>query len=81
VRNVVQTAYNIPQQIAFQSLTAQEHAITSNLDVRKLKDPAFVQSLAKQYLIQKNIDNSSTAAASTSPDLTTLAVQAGGILA
>ena len=71
--NVVETALDIPQQIAFQDLGAQEQAITSKLDVSQLKDPAFVQRFADQYLI---MNNSGTSAASGSTDLTTLAVEA-----
>lgn len=81
VRNVVQTAYNIPEQIAFQSLNAQEQAISSRLNVKDLQNPAFVQTLAQQYLIQNSINNTTTASASSSADLTTLAVQAGGFYA
>lgn len=75
VRNVVTTALGIPAQIAFQSLTAQETAIGSRLDVQKFQDPAFVQSFAQRFLIEKN---TSTATTSPNASLTTLAVQAGG---
>jgi len=75
-RAVVTGALNIPQAIAFQSLTAQEHAITSRLDVKNLQDPKFVTSLTDQYLLamQQN-----TAVAGTG-DLTSLAVQARGLV-
>ncbi len=78
VRTVVTTALGIPQQIAFQSLEAQQNAISSHLDVKKLQDPKFVQSLAQQYLIA-NQQNAS-ASSSSGTDLTTLSIQAGGIL-
>jgi hypothetical protein len=76
VRTVVTTALGIPQQIAFQPLEAQQNAISTHLDVTKLQDPKFVQSLAEQYLIANQQNTSS----SSGTDLTSLAVQAGGIL-
>jgi hypothetical protein len=78
MRTVVTTALGIPQQIAFQSINAQEKAITDRLDVTKLQDPQFVEDLAQRYLIA-NVQNSSSSSSST-PDMTTLAIQAGGIL-
>jgi hypothetical protein len=75
VRNVVTTALGIPQQIAFQSLTAQETAISSRLDVKNFQSPSFVQSFAQRFLIENNLNTSNT---SSQPDLTTLAVEAGG---
>jgi hypothetical protein len=77
IRSVVTTALGIPQQIAFQDLTAQENAISSRLDVTKLQDPKFVETFAQRYLIA---NAGSTSAAST-PDLTTLAIQGQGLLA
>jgi hypothetical protein len=76
IRTVVQTALNIPQQIAFQDLGAQENAISTQLDVRQFQDPKFVESFAERYLIA----NSGSASASSTPDLTTLAIQGQGIL-
>lgn len=73
VRKVVTVALGIPQQIAFQSLTAQENAIASRLDVKKFQDPTFVQSFAQRFLIE-NSQQSGTS--SSTPDLTTLAVEA-----
>jgi hypothetical protein len=70
---VVETTLSIPQQIAFQSLNAQEKAISTKLDVSTFSDPANVQKFAEQYLI---MNNAGTAAASSSTDLTSLAVQA-----
>jgi hypothetical protein len=77
VRTVVTTALGIPQQIAFQTLEAQQNAISSHLDVKKFQDPKFVQSLAERYLIA-NRQNPSPAADTS---LTSLSVQAGGVLA
>lgn len=61
-RKVVTVALGIPQQIAFQPLLTQEKAITDRLDLKKLKDPKFVENLARQFLIQ-NQTTSSTASA------------------
>jgi hypothetical protein len=72
-RDVVLTALNVPLQIAYQDLPAQENAVTSRLDVAKLQDPHFVQALVQQYLLNK----AQTAASSSGTDFTTLAVQAG----
>ncbi len=79
VRDVVTTAYNIPEQIAFQSINAQEQAITNKLNISQLQDPKFVQTLAQQYLIENNLNSSDSSSSPT--DLTTLAVQAQGIIA
>lgn len=75
-RDVVLTALSIPLQIAYQPLDAQEKAISSRLDVTKLKDPHFVQVLTQQYLLNK-----AQTATSSGTDLTSLASQASGILA
>ncbi len=79
MRTVVTTALGIPEQIAFQSLAAQEKAISSQVDISKFKDPKYVENFVQRYLIA----NSANAASSstTTPDLTTLAVQSGGFLA
>jgi len=76
MRSVVTTALDIPLQIAFQPIEAQEKAITSRLDITKFKDPKFVESFTQRYLLA-----ASTKAATTdqSQDLTALAVQARGL--
>ncbi len=51
LRKVVTTALGIPQQIAFQPLLAQENAISSRLDLTKLKDPKFVEQFARRFLV------------------------------
>jgi len=79
MRTVVTTALGIPQQIAFQDLTAQEQAISTRIDITKFKDPKFVETFVQQYLIANAAASSSSA--SSTPDLTTLAVQGQGILA
>jgi hypothetical protein len=78
MRTVVTTALGIPQQIAFQSLNAQELAISSRLNISQLKDPKFVESFVQRYLIANSANTSSSS--SSTPDLTTLAVQGQGIL-
>lgn len=51
LREVVTVALGIPKQIAFQSLNAQEQAITTRLDVSKFKSAAFVDQFTKRYLV------------------------------
>jgi hypothetical protein len=77
-RDVVTTALQIPQQIAFQDIGAQELAITSQLDIKQLKHPNYVNSLTDQYLLAKQQAASS---ASGTPDIVSLAVQAQGLIA
>ena len=63
LRTVVTGALGIPPQIAFQDIGAQEQAISSRLDIKKLQDPKFVEGLAQRYLIcaQGSGTDSSTA--------------------
>jgi len=75
-RDVVLTALNIPLQIAYQTIPAQEQAVSSRLDIAKLKDPQFVKTLTEQYLLNK----AQTATISSGTDLTSLAAQTGGIV-
>ena len=79
MRAVVTTTLGIPQQIAFQSLDAQEKAISSRIDITQFKSPSFVESFVQRYLIANAANASSSG--SSSPDIMTLAIQAGGILA
>ena len=53
LRDVITTGLGIPKQIAFQNLTTQEKAISSRLDIAKLKDKHFVDTLTQQYLLNK----------------------------
>jgi Protein of unknown function (DUF1217) len=77
-RAVVLTALGIPEEVAFQDLTAQEQAVSSRLNVTKFQDPKFVTGMTDQYLlIMQQQAKSSTSAT----DLTTLAEQAQGLLA
>lgn len=50
---VVLTALGIPQQIAFQSLSAQEREVSTRLDIKQLQNPKFVNTLTDQYLLNK----------------------------
>jgi Protein of unknown function (DUF1217) len=72
--DVITTALGIPQDIVNQPLVAQQSAITSQLDISKLQDPAYVTSLTDQYLLTMQEQNPSGSSDSTS--LTSLAVQA-----
>lgn len=52
LREVVTTALGIPKQIAFQSLQAQEKAISDRVDIAKFKDPKFVEQFTRRYLVE-----------------------------
>ena len=75
LRRVVTTALGIPIQIAYQTLNAQEKAITSKLDIKQLQDKNFVETFAKRYLIAAA--NNPTTAPLTAVQL---AVQSYGLL-
>ncbi len=77
IRSVVTTTLGIPQQIAFQTIEAQENAISKRLDVTKLQDPKFVETFAQRYLIA----NAGSASAAAKPDITTLAIKSQGLFA
>ncbi|NWG54527.1 MAG: DUF1217 domain-containing protein [Hydrogenophilaceae bacterium] len=53
-REVVTVALNIPKEIAYQSLEAQERAIERRLDVADLQNPEFVDRLVYRYLVEYN---------------------------
>jgi hypothetical protein len=78
LRKVVTTAFDIPLQIAFQPLLAQEKAISTRLDISRLKDPKFVESFAQRYLLAEG--KKAAATTNTAPDLTALAIQARGLV-
>ncbi len=78
-RAVVTTALGIPKQIAFQTLTAQETAITSRINVARLQDPKFVKGLTDQYLLTMK-QNAQANAGNTGAGLFTLAEQAVGLV-
>jgi hypothetical protein len=80
-RAVVLTALGIPEQVAFQDLTAQEQAVSSRVDVKKFQDPTFVTTMTDQYLLIMQQQSQSSASGSGT-DLTTLAEQAtSGLIA
>jgi hypothetical protein len=74
---VVLTALGIPQQIAFQSMSAQEQAVSRRLDIKKLQDTNFVNNLTDQYLLSKRQQSQSTSA---TPSLDSLAAQVAGLV-
>jgi hypothetical protein len=78
-RSVVTTALGIPQQLAYQPLSAQQQAITSQLTISDLQNPKFVQSFADRYLaVMQSTAQSSFGSASS---LSSLAVQSQGLIA
>ena len=77
LRDVITTALNIPRQIAFQSIPTQEKAISNRLDLAKLKDKHFVDTLSQEYLLNK-ASAGSTGMGSASPEQ--LASRAAGLL-
>ncbi len=79
MRSVVTTALNIPLQIAFQPLEAQERAIATRVDIKKFQDPKFVESFVQRYLVAANTNANSTSS-STTPDIATLAAQSRGLV-
>ena len=76
-RTVITTALGIPEQIAFQDIGAQEKAITNGLDISKLQDPKFVETLTTQYLLAAQANASSS---SSGQSLDQLAAAAGGLV-
>jgi Protein of unknown function (DUF1217) len=76
LRKVVTTALNIPLQIAFQPLLAQEKAVSAQLDITKFKDPKYVESFVQRYLLAAQ----ASANTNTTPDLYSLAVQSRGLV-
>lgn len=53
-REVITTAFNIPKEIAVQSLEAQTKALTQRMDPAKLQNDHFVDQIAQRYLIMLN---------------------------
>ena len=78
-RAVITTALSVPREIAFQSLSAQETAITQRLDIAKFKDPAFVNQFTHRYLIAAAND-ASLSGANGEADFTSLAVRSAGLV-
>ena len=65
LRRVVTTALGIPQEIANQSLDAQEKAITSRVDIKQFKNKNFVETFAKRYLVQTSLNASQSSSSSS----------------
>jgi len=82
LRRVVTTTLGLPLQIAFQSVEAQERAISTRIDIRKLSDPKFVDSFAQRYLITRARDAAAGADGTQAaiPDVSTLAGRSSGLL-
>ena len=78
LREVITMALGIPKQIAFQGLPAQEKAISTRLDLTKLTDKHFIDSLTQQYLLNKA--NEANANGTGTPSLDQLAARAGGLV-
>ncbi len=53
-REIITTAFNIPKQIAVQSIEAQEKAINRRMNPAKLQNDHFVEQIAQRYLIMLN---------------------------
>ena len=77
LRRVVTTALGLPLEIALQSLPAQERAISSRLDIKKLADPKFVETFVQRYLLAAAANAAPAAGPS---DLFTLAAQSAGLV-
>ena len=77
LRTVVTTALNIPQQIAFQDLGAQELAISTRLDITQFKNPKFVEAFTTRYLLAAQ---ASVGTSSSSSSLEQLAASARGLV-
>ncbi len=75
LRRVVTTTLGIPLEIAFQTLNAQENAITSKLNIKQLKDKNFVETFVKRYLVA-----AANSTAQAAPSQAQLAAQAFGLL-
>jgi Protein of unknown function (DUF1217) len=75
---VVTTALGIPETIAYQDQAGQVNEINAHLDISKLQDRTYVTSLTDQYLLTMQQQKQSSPSSGSS--LTTLAVQAGGLV-
>jgi hypothetical protein len=78
-RDVITTALGVPKEIAFQTLTAQEDAISRRIDLTKFKDPKFIDQFTQMYLIAAQ-QNASQSSGSGTPDMATLAAQSMGLV-
>jgi hypothetical protein len=76
MRTVVTTALGLPLEIAIQPLQAQEKAISTRLNISQFQDPKFVDQFVQRYLIAAQ----STSSTTSTTDITSLAVQAQGLV-
>ena len=58
IRSVVQTAYNIPQELAYQNVDSQAAVINRTLNVANLQNKGFVDNLIQRYLVQYDLQQS-----------------------
>ena len=65
LRRVVTTTLGIPQEIANQTLNAQETAITSRVDIKQFKNKSFIETFAKRYLLQTSLSASQSSSSSS----------------
>lgn len=75
LRDVVTTALGLPREIAVQPVETQAAAITARMDLSRLKDARFVDTLTQRYLLDKQ----ASAAIDSGPTLDSLAAQASGL--
>ena len=77
LRDVVTTALGIPQEIAFQSIQAQEKAVGNRVNLTNFKDKQYVSTLVDQYLLNKQ---SAAQASSSAPTLDQLVAKSQGLV-
>jgi len=65
LRRVITTTLGIPQEIANQTLGAQENAITSKVDIKQFKNKNFVETFAKRYLVATALNASQSSSSSS----------------
>jgi len=65
LRRVITTTLGIPQEIANQTLGAQENAITSKVDIKQFKNKNFVEMFAKRYLVVTALNASQSSSSSS----------------
>ena len=68
-RAVVTTTLEIPQQIAFQPIDAQEQAISSRINVAEFQNPSFVTQFAQRYLLMEQEQSTSSSGSPSSASL------------
>ena len=62
LRDFVSTAFNIPRQVAVQSVQSQAAIFSSKVDVKQLDNPNYVNKLIKTYLTQTDTNTVSASA-------------------